>query len=125
MSYWYIMFMIFSLVLIAHWTGDYAFQTSKMALGKSQHLKWLGLHVLAYTFTLFLFSIFLFSFKTAVFYTLLNGFLHGVTDFFTSKLAAKYSETPRIFFPILGLDQLIHTVTLYLTFENIDFLSSI
>ena len=125
MSYWYLMIMIFSLILLAHWTGDYAFQSSKMALGKSQHLKWLGIHVLAYTSTLFAFSVFIFSFKTAVLYTLINGALHGITDFFTSKLAAKYNETPRIFFPILGMDQLIHTVTLYTTYQNIDFLSSV
>ncbi len=114
--------MIFSLILLAHWIGDYAFQTSKMALGKSQHLKWLGIHILTYTGTLFAFCIFIFSFKTAIVYTLVNGGLHGVTDFFTSKLAARYNDTPRIFFPILGMDQLIHTITLYVTYQNIELL---
>ncbi len=116
--------MVFSLILLAHWTGDYAFQTSKMAVGKSQHIKWLAFHVLVYTLVLCVFSIFLFSIKLAIFYTLLNGVLHGITDFFTSKLAAKYNQTPRIFFPVLGMDQLIHTITLYLTYQNIDLLSS-
>ncbi len=114
--------MIFSLILLAHWAGDFLFQSSKMALGKSQHLRWLGIHVLTYTATLLVFNVFLFSIKTALVYTLINGVLHGVTDFFTSKLAAKYSEKPRVFFPILGMDQLIHTITLYVTYQNIKLL---
>ncbi len=116
--------MVFSLLLLAHWIGDYAFQTSKMATAKSQHIKWLAIHVMVYTAVLCVFSIFIFSIKLALLYTLINGVLHGITDFFTSRLAARYNETPRIFFPILGMDQFIHTITLYLTYQNIDLLSS-
>ncbi|MBQ4819256.1 DUF3307 domain-containing protein [Aquimarina sp. MMG016] len=112
--------MIFSLILIAHWGGDFVFQTSKMAIRKSYKLKWLLLHVLAYTTVLLVFSLFLFSLKIAIMYTLINAILHGVTDFFTSKLTTKYRKTPRVFYPILGLDQLIHTITLYLTFIHKD-----
>ena len=42
------------------------------------------------------------------------------TDFFTSKLASKYQDKPRIFYPVLGFDQMIHGLCLYLTYINID-----
>ncbi|WP_299242145.1 DUF3307 domain-containing protein [uncultured Aquimarina sp.] len=112
--------MIFSWILIAHWIGDFAFQTSKMALGKSEEIKWLFVHVIVYTITLATFSLFLFSIKTTIAYVLINSFLHGFTDFFTSKLTSRYRENPRIFFPLLGLDQLIHTITLYATYLHIE-----
>ncbi|MDY8136136.1 DUF3307 domain-containing protein [Aquimarina sp. 2201CG5-10] len=111
--------MVFSWILLAHWVGDFVFQTSRMATEKSKQLKWLSIHVITYTAVLLIFALFVFSFKLAITYVLINGVLHGITDFFTSKLSAKYQETPRIFFPILGMDQLIHTVTLYITYLNI------
>ncbi|AXT49515.1 DUF3307 domain-containing protein [Aquimarina sp. BL5] len=112
--------MIFSWILIAHWIGDFAFQTSKMAMGKSEEMKWLFVHVIVYTITLAMFSIFLFPIKIAIAYVLINSFLHGFTDFFTSKLTMRYRENPRIFFPLLGLDQMIHSITLYLTYIHLE-----
>ncbi|WP_407654040.1 DUF3307 domain-containing protein [Aquimarina gracilis] len=108
--------MMFIWILVAHWIGDYVFQTSKMAMGKSRHLKWLAIHVGTYTLVISICCLFLFPIKIAISYFLINGILHGITDFFTSRLSAKYQKTPRIFFPILGFDQLIHMITLYLTF---------
>ncbi|MBL0682843.1 DUF3307 domain-containing protein [Aquimarina mytili] len=110
--------MNFVWILLAHWVGDYAFQTSKMAVGKSHHFKWLILHVLTYSGVLLLCSLILFPIKVAISFLLINCILHGITDFFTSKLTSKYRKKPRIFFPIMGFDQLIHTATLYLTFLN-------
>ncbi|MDH7445628.1 DUF3307 domain-containing protein [Aquimarina sp. 2201CG14-23] len=112
--------MIFSWILLAHWMGDFAFQTSKMAMGKGKKIKWLFIHVIVYTIILTIFSLFLFPIKTAIGYILINCILHGFTDFFTSKLTIQYRDTPRIFFTILGLDQLIHSVTLYITYLHID-----
>ncbi|WP_405206415.1 DUF3307 domain-containing protein [Aquimarina sp. LLG6339-5] len=108
--------MIFCFILIAHWIGDFAFQTSKMALRKSEEIKWLGIHVIVYMAVLGVFSIFLFPIRTAIIYIIINTFLHGLTDFFTSKLTMHYREKPRIFFPLLGLDQMIHGITLYVTY---------
>ena len=108
--------MIFCFVLIAHWIGDFAFQTSKMALRKSEEIKWLSIHVTVYMIVLGLFSVFLFPLKTAITYVIINTFLHGLTDLFTSKLTMRYREKPRIFFPLLGLDQMIHGITLYITY---------
>ncbi|MEW7292176.1 DUF3307 domain-containing protein [Aquimarina sp. 2304DJ70-9] len=108
--------MNFVWILLAHWVGDYGLQTSKMAMGKSHHFKWLFLHVLTYTGVLLVCSLILFPLKVAIGFLLINCVLHGLTDFFTSKLTSKYRKNPRIFFPILGFDQLIHAITLYITY---------
>ncbi len=104
------------ILLLAHWFGDYVFQSSDMALQKSHSLKWLGIHTGVYTIVILVFCFFIFSFKTALLYVAINGVIHGITDFFTSKAAAKHIKNPRRFYPILGFDQLLHTVTLYLTY---------
>ncbi|MEM1408188.1 MAG: DUF3307 domain-containing protein [Bacteroidota bacterium] len=111
--------MIFSLLLLAHWIGDFCLQTSNMALYKSKSLKWLLFHVLTYTGVLLAFSTFLISLEDLAVFVGINGLLHGVTDFFTSKLAHRYKDIPRRFFPILGFDQLLHTLTLYWTLQMI------
>lgn len=103
--------------------GDYLLQTSKMATEKSQSIKWLLVHVLIYTLSILIFANFAFSWQIALGYALINGLLHLVTDFFTSKLSARYLEQPRIFFPILGFDQMIHMACLYWTFLNADLLA--
>ncbi|WP_431127390.1 DUF3307 domain-containing protein [Flagellimonas flava] len=112
--------MTFALILVAHWLGDYLFQTSNMAVKKSSSLKWLTAHVLTYSLVLGVFAIFLFPLESALIYVALNALLHFVTDFFTSKLASKYQDNPRVFYPVLGFDQMVHGLCLYLTYINID-----
>ncbi|WP_420398815.1 hypothetical protein [Flagellimonas sp.] len=91
-----------------------------MAVKKSSSLKWLTAHVLTYSLVLGGFAIFLFPLESALIYVALNALLHFVTDFFTSKLASKYQDNPRIFYPVLGFDQMVHGLCLYLTFVNKD-----
>lgn len=112
--------MAFSLILVAHWFGDYLFQTSSMAVKKSSSLAWLAAHVSTYSLVLGIFAIFLFPLELTLIYVALNALLHFITDFFTSKLASKYQDKPRIFYPVLGFDQMIHGLCLYLTYINID-----
>ena len=109
--------MTFSLLLLAHWFGDFGFQTSKMALGKCYDLKWLLLHVATYTGILLVFCLFVMPIEDVLRFVGVNCLLHLITDFFTSKWANKHRKEPRKFFPIIGLDQLIHTLTLYWTLE--------
>lgn len=115
--------MAFIIILVAHWVGDYLLQTSKMAIQKNSSLKWLGLHVLTYFIVLLAIVNFVFSWQVALGYAVINGLLHLMTDFFTSKLAGKYVERPRIFYPIIGFDQMIHLICLYWTFLNADILA--
>ncbi len=115
--------MDFVIILFAHWVGDFLLQTSSMALNKSKTLKWLGLHVLTYTAVLLVLSSLIFSWQVALGFAVINGLLHLVTDFFTSKLSARHIDKPRIYFPIIGFDQFIHLSCLYWTYLNSDILA--
>ena len=119
----YLLTMTFSLFLLAHWIGDFGLQTSKMALGKCDSLKWLAYHVATYTGVLLVFSLFLMPLEDVLRFVSVNCLLHFITDFFTSKLAAKFHKNPRVFYPILGFDQLVHSSCLYWTFINSDVLA--
>jgi hypothetical protein len=101
-----------AILLVGHWTGDYLFQTNKMAEQKSDSLRWLTLHVIAYSTALALFSFFLLPLQLWIGFVMLNGVVHFVQDFFTSKLAAGCKSNPRFFYPVVGFDQLLHTLTL-------------
>lgn len=103
------------IVLVSHWTGDYLLQGNDMAAYKSTRLNWLALHVLVYSLVLLGFSMLIFSWVVAIKYAVANGLLHFVTDLFTSRLAANYRQTPRIYYPIIGFDQLVHALALAMT----------
>ena len=106
-------------MLLSHWLGDFAFQTSDMALGKCHSMKWLLYHVGTYSAILLAFSVFLLPTEHVPVFVGANAVLHLITDYFTSRWAQKHRKEPRKFFPILGLDQLIHTLTLYWTLEGL------
>jgi len=105
------------LILFAHWVGDYALQTSAMALRKYKSIRWLTLHVLVYALPVLAASILLLPWPLAASYVGANAALHWITDFCTSKIAHRYKENPRIYFPILGFDQYIHALCLLGTLE--------
>ena len=107
------------LILVGHWIGDYVLQFNKIADFKSTSLLWLTIHVLLYTSVLLGVSLYLFSVVDAMKLSLVNGCLHFVTDWVTSKFSSRYRAKPRIFYPIIGFDQLIHTVTLMVTINYI------
>lgn len=88
-----------------HFIGDFIWQTDAMAKNKSTSVKWLSSHCAVYT--LFLLPI---GWKFA----LINGVLHWVTDFFTSRATAYLwkKEERHWFFVVIGLDQAIHMTTL-------------
>ena len=109
--------MTFSLLLVAHWVGDFGLQTSNMALNKSHSMIWLLKHVGAYTAAILAFSLFIIPLEQVPLYVGVNAVLHLITDFFTSKWAYKHRKEPRKFYPIIGIDQMIHSLTLYWTLE--------
>ena len=115
--------MEFISILFAHWIGDFLLQTRKMAVNKHKSVKWLSIHVLVYGIIIWCVGLLNFSWQVGLGYAVFNAGLHLVTDFFTSKLAAKYQDQPRIFYPILGFDQFIHVSCLYWTFVNSDILA--
>lgn len=104
-------------ILFAHWVADFLFQTETMALNKSKSIRWLTVHVLTYTIVLFGFSLLLLDVQTALLFAGINGALHWITDFFTSKLTTAYYNNRRVFFLIIGLDQFMHTAILIMAWE--------
>ncbi len=105
-------------LLFSHWVGDYVLQTNEMAANKANGIRWLSIHVAVYAAVLFCFALLFFNVATALYFVLANAALHWATDFLTSRVSARFKNQPRIYFPIIGMDQFIHTVTLMLTLEH-------
>ncbi len=108
-----------TLLLLIHFAGDFLFQSTDMAINKATSLKWLSIHIGVYTFILFIGSIVLFGLNAAVVYALINGGIHFVTDFFTSKMNARLyaRENKKWYYTGIGFDQFTHGASLLLTYD--------
>lgn len=96
-------------ILIVHFIADYIVQTDDMAKNKSVSIKWLGAHVGSYCLVMMILVPWV-----GIKYIILQGILHFVVDFNTSKLTKHLwiTEQRHMFFNALGLDQLIHLICL-------------
>lgn len=108
------MFWQLVVLLIAHFVADFVLQTHWQASNKSKRLDALALHVGTYTLVLAAVSVAMLGIKLGVAYALLNGWLHFMTDFCTSRLSSRLwaKQDWHNFFVVIGFDQLIHQVTL-------------
>jgi hypothetical protein len=85
---------------------------------------WLAFHVSIYTavtvlgWLIFFFDEFLVDDKAIIIVTLITFITHFITDYFTSKWTSRLWEKKEVhnFFVVIGLDQLIHSITLIFTF---------
>jgi hypothetical protein len=99
-------------------------QTDYMAMNKSKSNHALMEHIKSYTIGMFfgLFPVMLMITDTSVyliiFWIVLNGLLHGATDYLTSRKTSELWKNGEIheFFIVIGLDQLIHAITLFYTY---------
>lgn len=113
------------LIFVIHWVSDFLCQTHEMSLKKSKSILWLSYHVIVYTLmTTFLWSIFFGNMMINPLTTILLIFgitfiTHWITDYFTSRWTSRLWEEKQVhnFFVIIGLDQLIHAITLLITFN--------
>jgi membrane-bound metal-dependent hydrolase YbcI (DUF457 family) len=113
-------------ILTVHFLADFVFQSSKMATGKSKSLKWLSIHVGVYGAVTLLSAVFI-SFKVLSYGDVLiwwlgNVGLHFIVDFFTSKITSRLWEQKnmRLFFVMIGFDQLLHSICLLGTYYFIE-----
>jgi len=106
-------------IFVGHFFADFVCQTRQMGDNKSKSFYWLSVHIVAYTIALGLSTFFIFeNFVTFTLWLLLNSFLHLCTDFVTSKTTSFFYKKQNWywFWTVIGLDQLIHIMTLYYTF---------
>lgn len=108
----------FMILLVVHLIADFVCQTHWQASNKSKSNEALARHVALYTLILCPYALVLFasSWRGLVF-VVVNGALHFGTDYFTSRWTARlYAKQDwHNFFVVIGLDQLIHQVTLAAT----------
>lgn len=105
-------------LLMVHWLADFVCQTHWQASNKSKRFDALARHISSYTAVLAVCSFWLFGVTYNTFYfAALNGTLHLATDFVTSRWSAHFyaKQDWHNFFVVIGLDQLIHQLTLAVT----------
>jgi len=127
---------IFAIIII-HWIADFVFQDEKWALGKSKNWGDLLSHTLTYSsIWLFIGMILLICFDTdvkqikgfasnVIYFSIITFIAHTITDYITSRIVSKkfakgeYGSAIPNFggFTIIGIDQVLHYVQLFLTYS--------
>lgn len=120
----YIGFLSIALTLLAaHWYSDFVLQTRWQAENKSKNNIALSRHVGTYCLGFFVLLTISsiagtgFTFTGIVLYILLNGVLHWITDFTTSRITSHFWAQKNVhsFFVVIGIDQFIHAACLLVT----------
>lgn len=107
---------IILLILSVHFVADFILQSDWQAKNKSVSNKALSLHVLTYTSV---WAVVLSSAGAKGFlFAAINGFLHFLVDFVTSRVNKRLWSAGRThdFFVGVGLDQLVHYICLFLSY---------
>ena len=102
--------LIVILMLIAvHFLADFVAQTRWMGINKSSNNLILLVHVSVYTMFLVPFGLR---------FALLNGLLHFITDYYSSRASNHYYKEDDMygFWTVIGLDQAIHMACLFTTY---------
>lgn len=120
-------------LIFSHFVADFVCQSDAMAKGKSSNNLWLFLHVLTYMAVMLIPCSILFyggglvingtaisevvSFPMVVYWLAINGFLHFITDWYTSRWSSKFFAAGDYHngFVVIGFDQCIHYTCLFVT----------
>ena len=127
------------IILFIHFVSDFIFQDEKWSTTKSVNIISLLKHTLTYSLIWatvgVLLSLYLsiykdiqigeLVFKMTLYFTLITFVAHTITDYFTSKVTKRLYEQKKFgssipnlgFFTVVGLDQWLHAIQLFLTFE--------
>jgi len=99
-----------ALILAVHYVADFLLQSDWMAQNKSKAWKPLLVHIGVYTAALLVLG---------PLWAVCNGVAHLVTDYFTSRATSRLFAAKEIHwaFAVIGLDQLVHTLTLLGTWD--------
>lgn len=104
----------------AHWFSDFVVQTNYQAVNKSTKNSVLVAHIFSYTIAMAILLAWLFCghYVALLEFVALNGVLHFLTDFVTSRTTSYLwkKEKRHLFFVVVGIDQAIHFSCLIVTF---------
>jgi hypothetical protein len=109
-------------ILTIHWIFDFFAQTHWQATNKSKNNVALASHVGVYSIGLILIVLLNFGYfqhlSYAIGYVVLNAVAHFFTDYVTSRASSSLYEKEEFhdFFVVIGFDQLLHYLTLIVTF---------
>jgi hypothetical protein len=113
------------LIIITHWITDFVFQDEKWSIGKSKNNFDLVTHTSVYSVLWYLPMCIMFkSFTLSLIFVLITFITHTITDYFTSRIVSnkfakqKYGSSIPNFeaFTIIGFDQVLHYIQLFLTY---------
>lgn len=111
-------------IFFLHFIGDFVLQSDKISKAKSKSLLALTIHIAIITLTLFIGLLVAMivcdlSFNGVALFALINGILHFIIDYITSKVSAYFYAKGQIhnFFITIGFDQFLHFACYFLCFE--------
>jgi hypothetical protein len=108
-----------SILVFLHLVADFLLQGSYFSKLKATKITYLLLHVLIYTLLFVILSPLLLSltFTQGLLFSGINGGIHLVVDFLTSKLKQKFwQKNESIYVAIITFDALIHIAVLIATY---------
>jgi len=113
---------ILLLILIVHFIADFMLQTHEQAVNKYKINEYLGYHISIYSLCWFFMTWYIFNnIKYAFIFAVITFLCHFITDAITSNWSKYYFDKKDYHngFVIIGIDQILHYIQLYLTFKLI------
>lgn len=111
-----------AVLMAAHFVGDFVAQSDWMAQNKSKSNRALGLHVATYSMVMLVIlapsaSLMGVAGTALLLFLAVNAAAHFATDWVTSRWTSYLHKMERRhdFFTVIGLDQLVHGLTLLVT----------
>ena len=106
-------------IVIIHYIADFLLQTNWQAQNKSKDIIPLLDHTFFYSITIVVLSFpYVYEVKSVIYLFVITFLCHTITDYFTSRWSTKYFSKgkTREGFRVVGFDQLLHYLQLFLTF---------
>lgn len=107
-------------IVVCHFVFDFFLQTSEMSKNKSSSNEALSRHVMVYSAGLLQMVMLNFSLisEWGFLFIIINGAAHFITDWVTSRASSALYKEERYheFFTVIGVDQMVHYITLFGTF---------
>jgi len=110
------------IIFVMHFVAGYFLQTKKISKLKRDKKRYLFLHVGYYTLFFIVFSPLLLdlTFLQGVVFSLFNGILHLIIDYYTGQLKKKYHENEELKYKFtVGIDYTLHLSILMVSYVTL------